>query len=401
MTAPIDKAVAQSEGLRHPGHTEYLAERAGTEDFAMLMAGSQINAERYRERRKAPVELESAALRWGQQRERHLLKHGPTPKTSTRTKAGAAPRSETKEVPTFAEFAPRFLEGHVYANRHKPTTVKNTKKKLRLHILPAFGGTRLHELAPEDIQLFKGQRKHLANSTINKLLGQVKTMLEVAVRWRIIEAMPLEIEMLELPMTAMEFYDFDEFETLVTAATRLDQRMLVMVLLGGEAGLRSGEIRGLEWSSINFRRRLLTVEQAEWEGHVTLPKHDKIRTLPMTERLTKALRKHRHSQGPRVLYEDDGEPLHINSLANWLMKLCRRAKLEYKSPHKLRHTFCSHLAMRGAPARAIQELAGHGNLQTTQRYMHLSPAALERAIKLLELPSPGSPVGSGDMVETV
>ncbi|NVB40236.1 4-hydroxythreonine-4-phosphate dehydrogenase PdxA [Pseudenhygromyxa sp. WMMC2535] len=42
VTAPIDKAVASAEGLRHPGHTEYLAERAGVEDFAMLMAGPQI-----------------------------------------------------------------------------------------------------------------------------------------------------------------------------------------------------------------------------------------------------------------------------------------------------------------------------------------------------------------------
>jgi site-specific recombinase XerD len=52
--------------------------------------------------------------------------------------------------------------------------------------------------------------------------------------------------------------------------------------------------------------------------------------------------------------------------------------------HILRHTFCSHLAMRGAPARAIQELAGHQDLDTTQRYMHLSPAALDAAIRLLE-----------------
>ncbi len=44
--------------------------------------------------------------------------------------------------------------------------------------------------------------------------------------------------------------------------------------------------------------------------------------------------------------------------------------------------------MRGAPARAIQELAGHQNLSTTQRYMHLSPAAIEGAIRLLDLPIP-------------
>jgi hypothetical protein len=54
----------------------------------------------------------------------------------------------------------------------------------------------------------------------------------------------------------------------------------------------------------------------------------------------------------------------------------------------LRHSFCSHLAMRGAPARAIQELAGHQDLQTTQQYMHLSPAALDAAIRLLDEPGP-------------
>lgn len=55
-------------------------------------------------------------------------------------------------------------------------------------------------------------------------------------------------------------------------------------------------------------------------------------------------------------------------------------------PHRLRHTFCSHLAMRGAAPRAIQELAGHAHFTTTQRYMHLSPAALDAAIDLLEGP---------------
>jgi site-specific recombinase XerD len=43
--------------------------------------------------------------------------------------------------------------------------------------------------------------------------------------------------------------------------------------------------------------------------------------------------------------------------------------------------------MRGAPAKAIQELAGHADLRTTQRYMHLSPAALDAVIRLLDSPA--------------
>jgi hypothetical protein len=68
-----------------------------------------------------------------------------------------------------------------------------------------------------------------------------------------------------------------------------------------------------------------------------------------------------------------------------MRRSARRANVK-AGVHILRHTFCSHLAMRGAPARAIQELAGHQDLGTTQRYMHLSPAALDAAIRLLEAP---------------
>jgi integrase len=54
--------------------------------------------------------------------------------------------------------------------------------------------------------------------------------------------------------------------------------------------------------------------------------------------------------------------------------------------------------MRGAPARAIQELAGHRDLMTTQRYMHLSVAAIANAIRLLEAPNPTP--AHGDILET-
>jgi site-specific recombinase XerD len=80
-----------------------------------------------------------------------------------------------------------------------------------------------------------------------------------------------------------------------------------------------------------------------------------------------------------------------------MKRAARKAGLSRNGVHVLRHTFCSHLAMRGAPARAIQEAAGHQDLGTTQRYMHLSPAAVDEAIRLLERQAP---LARGEMLET-
>jgi site-specific recombinase XerD len=85
-----------------------------------------------------------------------------------------------------------------------------------------------------------------------------------------------------------------------------------------------------------------------------------------------------------VLTLDDGSPVAGHALRDWIERAQRRAGLPATgNAHILRHTFCSHLAMKGAPAKAIQELAGHANLTTTLRYMHLSPAARTSAIALL------------------
>jgi len=54
--------------------------------------------------------------------------------------------------------------------------------------------------------------------------------------------------------------------------------------------------------------------------------------------------------------------------------------------------------MRGAPRRVIQELAGHSELSMTERYMHLSPAALDATVRLLDTAHPEQSLG--DILET-
>jgi hypothetical protein len=73
-------------------------------------------------------------------------------------------------------------------------------------------------------------------------------------------------------------------------------------------------------------------------------------------------------------------------VADLLIKVAREAGMPPHGPHTLRHTFCSHLAMRGAAVGAIRALAGHQDLMTTQRYMHLSSNLIDDTIRLLEAP---------------
>jgi integrase len=211
------------------------------------------------------------------------------------------------------------------------------------------------------------------------------------------DRLPCTIRSLPVPISDASFFDFDEYETLLQGAASEPDAYLV-VLLGGEAGLRCGEMMALASGDINWSRRQLCVQRSDWRGEVTVPKGGRLRYVPMTTRLWTALRQHRHLRSELVLCQDDGSALTQRHIDGYVRRAARRAGLRSCGPHTLRHTFCSHLAMRGAPARAIQELAGHRSLRTTMRYMHLSPAALDSAIRLLE---PTALVQNrGDIVET-
>jgi integrase len=210
-------------------------------------------------------------------------------------------------------------------------------------------------------------------------------MLKRAVDWKVIDAMPCRIRLLKWDKGEVAFYDFGEYRRLVEASAAIDPRIELLVLLGGDAGLRRGEAIALEWTDVDLRRRTVHVQRSSWNGQVTLPKGGRTRRLPLTEWLVHALQAHRHLKGPRVLYYDGGSPPTNKEIRMWMERAQRRAVLPANGGyHILRHTFCSHLAMQGATPKAIQELAGHQDLTTTQRYMHLSPAHKDAAIRLLD-----------------
>jgi integrase len=134
-----------------------------------------------------------------------------------------------------------------------------------------------------------------SSKTVNNVLSTLNKALKTAVEWKIIRAMPCTIRLLKVAPPEMSFYDSDEYERLVAAARAIDPRTHIAVLLGGDAGLRVSEVIALEQTDADYQRGSLNVQRAEWRGQVGLPKSGRPRRVPMTKRLSAALREHRIS----------------------------------------------------------------------------------------------------------
>ena len=334
-------------------------------DIRVLLA----TGDRHRERRKLDASCSKTTAReWGDRRERELLLNG---------------RRIRKEVPTLEAFAPRFIEGYARANRQKPSGIAAKDSILRWHLIPELGSRRLDQITNEQVQQIKGRLHEKSPKTVNNVLSVLSVLLKQAVEWGELDKLPCSIRMVRVARTDAAFHDFDAYERLLKAAQTIDARSYLIALLGGEAGLRAGEIVALEWADVDLDRRQIRVRHSDWCGELTAPKNGRIRFVGMTERLAAALRQHRHLRSRRVLCKDDGTPLTRQNAWSWVRYAATRAKVP-TGVHILRHTFCSHLAMQGAPMRGVQELVGHQSLAMTQRYSHLTPAALDATIKLLD-----------------
>src|SRR3954467_7426204 len=288
-----------------------------------------------RERRRAKMSARSVAVRWAEGRERVLFERLVNP-------ALDIPK---KEVPTLQTFAPRFIEGHAIANRLKPSGIASKNSILRLYLFPMFGRRRLDAIKNEDVQRLKAQLEVKSPKTVNNVLVVLSVLLKRAVEWEVIERMPCTVKLLRVDKGKAAFQDVDDYERLVDVARAIDRRTLLIVLLGGDAGLRCGEMLALEWCDIDLAKRQLCVRQSDWNGQVGTPKSGRLRYLPLTRRLAATLADHRHLRSTRVLCQDDGAPFTRQIVQNRMILAAKRAKVR-KGIHILRHTFCSLLAMR-------------------------------------------------------
>jgi integrase len=325
---------------------------------------------RRRERRVAPIQNRRAAERFEHELRQELLERDDR-----------RPRGPG-EAPRFSDFARRFLKTYARTN-NKPSEVETKEAILRVHLLPEFGHRRLDQIGPKQIEAYKAKKLvvGLQRKTLNNHLTVLRRMLVIATEWRLIKAVP-PIRWLDPPTPEFDFLDFDEADQLIASA---DDEWRPMITVALRTGLRLGELLGLRWTDVDLDAGRLLVRQAVARGVVGTPKNGRSREVPLSDQATLALRQ-LPRRGKLVFCAPNGTLL-TKGACKWpLWRALRRAGLRRVGWHALRHSFASHLVMRGAPLKTVQELLGHSTIEMTMRYAHLSPDARREAVQLLDRP---------------
>lgn len=323
------------------------------------------NGERYRERRKAPIQTRTAAAKWAAMREQEIITHWSKPTKS--------------QAPTLGEFAERWINEYAIANQHKPSGVEHKRLMLSAH-LSHLSDTRIDKIGQQDIARIKAKfaAEGKAPKTVNNVLVVLSRILASAVEWGLIESAP-QIKLLRVERKAMQFYSFDHYDRLVEAARVVGARAFAVVVLAGDVGLRRGEILALQWSDIDTERRLVTVQRSTVGKHTGATKGNAARYAPLTALVIDALDALPRN-GARILPGlNPHEVRSLVSAAEEIAGLPITGKI-----HVLRHTYASHLVQMGESLYKLQSALGHKDATTTQNYSHLNTESLGSLARLID-----------------
>src|SRR5665213_1052680 len=298
------------------------------------------------------------------------------------TRGERVDRAQQGTNETFVKFSERWMEDYVKPNNRSSEQLAK-KYTFASSLIPFFGNLQVAQITGHDIERYKAQQveKGFANKTINNRLTILNKCLSTAYEWLTLPGAPPKVKWVRCSSFRTDYLSAEECELLLLNGHGVIYEM-VLTALG--TGMRQGELRALQWSSIDWQNRNLAVRHSRDDHRNVLvpPKSNRERHIPLDREVYAVLHRRKRSSG-YVFLDEAGRPFSNRRLSYRITKLCRKAGLRRIGWHTLRHTFASHLAMRGVPMPAIKDLLGHTSIMTTMRYAHVAPSTLRAAIEML------------------
>lgn len=231
----------------------------------------------------------------------------------------------------------------------------------------------------------------LSAKTIQHHHRLISSILSYAVEQEIIASNPAQkAKAPKVPKKEAAYLDDKQALQVVEAlaAAPLKWRTVIMILI--YSGMRRGELCGLLWSDIDLEHGIVDISKANqylpekgiFEKDTKTDSSARVINIPL-EMVELLQEYHRwqdderakagskwHNTG-KVFTQDNGKPMHPDSITGWVANFREENSLPYFSPHSLRHTAATLLIMRGVPVKAVSARLGHANQNVTNAiYSH-------------------------------
>jgi integrase/recombinase XerC len=270
----------------------------------------------------------------------------------------------------------QFLHALAVERQLSPHTLDNYSRDLLK--LVAFAEqqelSQWQELEAKHIRQFVAQlhRKGLSGSSIQRTLSAVRSFYRYLCRERLAEDNPADaVQAPKAPRKLPNTLDADQISHLleVPVTDAVSARDAAMMELIYSSGLRISELVGLDLHDLDLADHSLRVTG----------KGSKTRMLPIGKKALQAIDRwfdYRHE-----LADYDQQALFISQRGSRISVRNAQQRMDYWGkrlgvqgkvhPHRLRHSFASHMLESSGDLRAVQELLGHEDISTTQIYTHL------------------------------
>jgi integrase/recombinase XerD len=237
------------------------------------------------------------------------------------------------------------------------------------------------QLGPDDLRIYQAyllkERKLAVGTVVARVAALRFFLVRTLKRHEFRDDLPYPKERRRLPT----ILSLEEVGRLINAASNLMHRALLMVLYG--TGMRRAEVSLLKVRDVDSQRMIIRVERGKGGAG---------RDLPLTPALLETLREYWRWKKPRTYLFPScegkrGQDQPISDKTVWYAckETSRHAGItKHVTPHTLRHSWATHLLEAGTDLRTIQLLLGHGDLETTAKYLHLSQKHLHAVVNPLE-----------------
>lgn len=289
-----------------------------------------------------------------------------------------------KNAVTFKEIFDRYLPVQK-ANVRNPKSWKMEESLFRLWISPVIGNKPLPEIAPIHLEKIKSTmaKEDKSPRTILYALSSIRQVFNFARRERVFvgENPVSQVKLPKLDNRRLRFLTRAEADTLLEKLLEKSQDVYDAALLSLHCGLRADEIFRLQWQDVDLNHGILILRDAKGgtrPAFLTTEARKTIEARPRGE------------PGTFVFPARDGKK--VNKISHTFWRVVedlrlndgiedRRLKVTF---HTLRHTYASWLVENGTDLYKVKELMGHKDFAMTSRYSHLSPEALQEAVRQFE-----------------